>query len=185
MTQRDEPQMKQMAQIQAWEAAHFQNPIRVICVTCGSCIRDICGRAMVVKRIAASIIAVFLPLCAGADGTIKSKVLDRETNSSTEIIADTKGRVQKKTQFFFDNNNWAKGAIHFDAKDGIRYKEVFKRDGKGLVLQSWFYSPEDKILGHRDFHYDAKGKAVKVDDYDAAGRLIPAGQRPQPKQGRR
>ena len=137
------------------------------------------------KRIAATLTAVFFPVCTWADGTIKSKIVDRENHSVTEIIADTKGRVQKKTQFFFDDNNWAKGAIHFDAKDGVRYKEVFKRDGKGLVLQTWLYSAEDKVLGHREFQYDAKRKVVRVDDYDAASRLIPAGQRPLPGQGRR
>ena len=137
------------------------------------------------KRTAATFTAIFLPLCAWADGTIKSKIIDRSNHSVTEIIADTKGRVQKKTQFFFDDNNWAKGAIHFDAKDGIRYKEVFKRDGKGQMVQTWLYSAEDKVLGHRDFQYDAKGKAVKVDDFDATGRLIPPSQRALPGKGRR
>ena len=137
------------------------------------------------KRIAATLAAALLPLCAWADGTIKSSIKDSETNSVTEIIADTKGRVLKKTQFFFDDRKLVKGAIHFDAKGGVRYKEVFKNDGKSVVLQTWLYSAEDKVLGHRNFQYDAKGKVVKVDDFDATGRLLPAGQRALPGQGRR
>ena len=115
--------------------------------------------------------AALLPLVAPAEDTIKSKVVDAENHSMTETIADSHGKILKKTQFFFDDDNWTKMAIHFDMKDQIRYKEVFKRNGK-LVLESWLYSKDDKVLGHRAFQYDGSGNVTHIDDYNANNQLL-------------
>jgi hypothetical protein len=120
-----------------------------------------------------ALVALLVPLCAAvADDTIKSKVVDAENHTMTETIADTKGRVIKKTRFFFDDNNWSKGAIHFDPKDEVKYKEVFKRDSTGRLLETRLFDKDDKSLGKRVCQYDSNGKLLRIDDYNAAGQLL-------------
>jgi len=126
--------------------------------------------------VAAALIAT--PWLATADSTIKSKVVDDDARSVTETISDSHGKLQKKTVLFFgtndwyDKNNWSTGAVHYNTDNTIRYKETYQRDASGVMLQTWLYSKDDKILGHRVFHYDAKGKIERVDDYDANGNIL-------------
>ena len=126
-----------------------------------------------------------LVVSAAAEDTIKSKVIDAENHAVTETVADTKGRVLKKTKFFFDANNWSKGAIHFDAKDNIKYKEIFKRDTAGKILEARLFSKDDQPLGRRAYQYDASGALLRIDDYDASDRLIPQTQRAVPVKKKR
>ncbi len=106
------------------------------------------------------------------DVTFKSKVIDPETNGVTETIADSKGKILKKTTFYFDENNWSKSAIHYDLKGNVRYKEVYKRDASGRVIESWIYSKDDKVLGRNTFTYNADGTTADVKSFDAQGRPI-------------
>lgn len=124
-------------------------------------------------------------LSALGESTIKSKVVDNENNSVTETISDTKGRIIKKTRFFFDANNWSKGAIHFTTKDEVKYKEVFKRDSAGRILEAHLFDKDDKKLGRRVYQYDSSGKLLRIDDYDAAGQPIVPARRAQPVQKKR
>jgi hypothetical protein len=114
------------------------------------------------------------------DVTFKSKVIDPENNSVTEIIADSKGKILKKTTFFFDENNWSKSAIHYGKDGKVRYKEVMQRDEAGRILTTWLYSSNDKVLGKRTFKYNADGTVADIKDFDAEGRpiaraVLPAG----------
>ncbi len=124
-------------------------------------------------------------LPASAEDTIKSKVVDAENHSVTETLADTKGRIIKKTRFFFDDNNWSKGAIHFGEKDVVKYKEVFKRDASGRLLETRLFDKDDKSLGKRVCQYDSGGKLLRIDDYDAAGQLLTPAQRALPVKRKR
>lgn len=128
----------------------------------------------------ASLCVLVLSLSAAAQDTIKSKVVDNENHTVTETIADQKGRIIKKTRFFFDDNNWTKGAIHFDPKDDVKYKEVFKRDATGRLLETRLFDKDDKSLGKRVCHYDTNGKLSRIDDYNAAGQLLSAPPRAVP-----
>jgi hypothetical protein len=120
-----------------------------------------------------------------ADGTIKSKVVDAEANTVTETLSDTKGRIIKKTRFFFDANNWSKGAIHFTTKDEVKYKEVFKRDASGRLLEAHLFDKDDRKLGRRVYQYDGAGKLLRIDDYDASGQAIVPARRAEPVRKRR
>jgi hypothetical protein len=122
-----------------------------------------------------------VPWLASADSTIKSRVADDDARSVTETISDSRGKLQKKTVLYFatsdweNKSNWSTGAVHYNPDNTIRYKETYQRDANGVMLQTWLYSKDDKILGHRVFHYDAKGKIERVDDFDANGNvLVPA-----------
>lgn len=133
----------------------------------------------------ATLLALFATPAFCADNTIKSKVVDPENNSVTETISDAKGRIIKKTRFFFDANNWSKGAIHFTTKDEVKYKEVFKRDASGRILEAHLFDKDDKKLGKRIYHYDAGGTLVRIDDYDAAGQLMTPARRAEPARKKR
>lgn len=122
---------------------------------------------------------------AFAEDTIKSKVVDAENHTMTETIADKKGRIIKKTRFFFDANNWSKGAIHFTTKDEVKYKEVFKRDTAGKILEARLFDKNDKSLGKRVYHYDDRGTIVRIDDYDASGRQLTPARRAEPVKKKR
>jgi hypothetical protein len=135
-------------------------------------------------RIAAGLL-VFAAWTASGEDTIKSKVVDAETQSVTETISDTKGRIIKKTRFFFDANNWSKGAIHFTTKDEVKYKEVFKRDASGRLLEAHLFDKDDRKLGKRLYQYDASGKLLRIDDYDAKGQAILPARRAEPLRKKR
>jgi hypothetical protein len=113
-----------------------------------------------------------------ADDTIKSKVVDDGNHSVTETISDSHGKLQKKTVLFFATNDWfakdnpSTGAVHYNTDNTIRYKETFLRDPKGVMQQTWLYSKDDKILGHRVFHYEVTGKLEHIDDFDANGQIL-------------
>jgi hypothetical protein len=124
-------------------------------------------------------------LPALGEATIKSKVVDAENQSVTETISDTKGRIIKKTRFFFDANNWSKGAIHFTTKDEVKYKEVFKRDASGRLLEAHLFDKDDRKLGRRIYHYDGSGKLIRIDDYDANGQAILPARRAEPVRKKR
>lgn len=122
---------------------------------------------------------------AFAEDTIKSKVVDAENHTVTETIADKKGRIIKKTRFFFDENNWSKGAIHFTTKDEVKYKEVFKRDAGGKILEARLFDKDDKSLGKRVYNYDQAGTLIRIDDFDATGRQIVPARRAEPVKKKR
>jgi hypothetical protein len=135
-------------------------------------------------KILLSLLALsFVPAALAKEATIKSKIVDAATNSVTEIVSDSKGKIIKKTVFYFDVNNWTTGAVHYDTSGKVKYKESYKRNAAGQMTESYLYSPEDKLLGHRTFAYS--GKSVQIDDYDAAGRLIPKANPPAATTGKK
>ncbi len=107
-----------------------------------------------------------------ADGSHATTITDLDARTATETITDAGGKMMRKTLFTLDESGASIGAIHYDAKGNVRYKEAYKRAG-GQIAASYLYSKEDKLLGHRMFLYGGKGEVIQIDDYDAAGKLIP------------
>lgn len=108
-----------------------------------------------------------------ADGSHATTITDREAQTATETVTTASGKMIRKTLYTLDPDGATVGAIHYDNKGNVRYKEAFKRDGTGQISASYLYSPADKLLGHRTFLYGSKGEVIQIDDYDASGRLIP------------
>ncbi len=106
-----------------------------------------------------------------ADGSKATTITDRDQKTAVETVTDAGGRMMRKILYTLDDYGQSTGAIHYDAKGNVRYKEAYKRDGAGQISASYLYSKDDKLLGHRTFIYT--GKDVVIDDYDAAGKLIP------------
>jgi hypothetical protein len=115
------------------------------------------------------------------DGTRSTIILDPEKRTAEETFTDSAGKVLKKTVFTVNERNFSTGAVHYDAKGNVRYKEIYTLDGSDRISESQLFARDDRPLGKRIFHYDERGKAY-IEDYDAKGNLIPA---PQPvKPGR-
>jgi hypothetical protein len=120
-----------------------------------------------------------------ADGSKETKVVNPDKREATETLTDSSGKVLKKTWFSLDERDFTTGAIHYDAKGNIRYKEAFKRDGADRITATYLYSKNDQLLGHRIFNYDSKGKITSIEDYDSKGNLIPTAPPAQGKTKRR
>lgn len=108
------------------------------------------------------------------DGSKAVNIVDPDKREATETVTDTAGKVIKKTWFSLDERDFTTGAVHYDAKGNIKFKESFKRDGADRITATYFYSKDDRYLGYRVFNYNAKGDVLNFDDYDAKGNLIPA-----------
>jgi hypothetical protein len=118
------------------------------------------------------------------DGSKAVNIVDPDKREATETVSDAGGKVLKKTWFSLDERDFTTGAVHYDAKGNIRFKESYKRDGADRITATYFYSKDDKYLGYRVFNYDGKGNILNFEDYDAKGNLIPA-KNPQAKSKRR
>jgi hypothetical protein len=106
------------------------------------------------------------------DGGMKSStVVDPDARTAVETLSDSKDRVIKKTTFLLDEKNFALGAIHYDAKGNVRYKETFARDLMGHVIEAKFSGPEGQPLGRRVFNYNGD-RFVGGVDYDANNQVI-------------
>ncbi len=105
------------------------------------------------------------------DGTNATTVVNPDTQTAEETITDSKNKVLKKTTFLLDERNFAIGAVHYDGKGVVRYKESFSRDPMNHVIESRFSSGDGQALGRRVFVYNGD-KVTRFDDYDALGNLI-------------
>ena len=110
------------------------------------------------------------------DGTTSTTVLNPETRTSEETIAEAGGKVLSKTIYFLNSQNFAKGATHLDGKGKVRYKESFKFDYAGRIMESTLFTADNRPLGRRVFVYEGKLEA-RIEDYDAAGNLISGGKK--------
>jgi len=110
------------------------------------------------------------------DGTTATTVLNPDTRTSEETIAEAGGKVLSKTIYFLNEQNFAKGATHLDAKGKVRYKESFKFDYSGRIMESTLFAADNRPLGRRVFVYEGKLQA-RIEDYDAAGNLISGAKR--------
>ena len=108
------------------------------------------------------------------DGTTATTVINPDTRTSEETIADAGGKVLSKTVYFLNEQNFARGATHLDAQGKVRYKESYKFDYSGRITESTLFSATNQPLGRRMFVYGAKN-AVRIEDYDAQGNLVSGG----------
>lgn len=107
------------------------------------------------------------------DGSRATNVVNYEKREAVETVTDAGGKMMRKTWFSLDARDFTTGAIHYDAKGNIRYKESFKRDAADRISETYIYDKEDRLLGHSTFIYDGNGKVIQSDDFDAKGNLIP------------
>ena len=111
------------------------------------------------------------------DKSSATMVTDPEKRTSEETVRDASGKTLRRTVFPLNDQNFARGAIHYDAKGVVVYKEVYVFDYAGRITESKLFSRDNQPQGKRVFVYEADNKA-HIDDYDKFGNLIPP---PNPK----
>ena len=116
------------------------------------------------------------------DGMMATTVVNPDTRTSEETIAQPDGKVLSKTIYFLNSQNFAKGATHLDGKGKVRYKESFKFDYAGRIMESTLFAADNRPLGRRVFVYEGKTKA-RIEDYDVKGNLVSAGKKPGTTRG--
>lgn len=116
------------------------------------------------------------------DGTTATTVINPDTRTSEETIAQPDGKVLSKTIYFLNEQNFAMGATHLDGQGRVRYKESYKFDYSGKLTESTLFGAKNEPLGRRVFVYEGKTKA-RIEDYDVNGNLVSAGKKPGPTRG--
>ena len=119
------------------------------------------------------------------DGSMATTVLNPETRTSEETVTEAgtdlrPGKVLSKTIYFLNEQNFAKGATHLDGQGKVRYKESYKFDYSGKIMEATLFGPNNEPLGRRVFVYEGKAQPVRVEDYDANGNLLSGGRKPGP-----
>jgi hypothetical protein len=105
------------------------------------------------------------------DNSVSTTVVNLETRSAEETLRTASGKMLRRTLYELDARGQSTAATFFDSKGQLRYRETYVRDSLDRVVESNLFSPANATLGRRVFHYDSKGR-VRVDDYDAAGKLM-------------
>ena len=116
------------------------------------------------------------------DGMMATTVVNPDTRTSEETIAQPDGKVLSKTIYFLNEQNFAMGATHLDGQGRVRYKESYKFDYTGRISESTLYGAKNEPLGRRVFVYEGKTKA-RIEDYDVNGNLVSAGKKPGTTRG--
>jgi hypothetical protein len=105
------------------------------------------------------------------DKSTATMVTDPEKRTSVETIRDAAGRITSWTVYPLNDQNFAKGAIHHDAKGTVLYKEVYVFDVTGRISASKLYTGDNRPKGKRVFVYESDNKA-RIEDYDEYGNLL-------------
>jgi len=105
------------------------------------------------------------------DGSKSTTIVDPDQRTAEETVTNAAGKTLRKITYLLDERNFALGAIHYDAKGGIRYKETYTRDAADHVIESAYAGPDGRALGRRVFVYRGD-KLTGVEDYDAQGNKI-------------
>lgn len=111
------------------------------------------------------------------DGSTLTTVTNPDTKTREETIAEQGGKVRRRTVYSINEQNFATGATHFDAKGGVRFKEVYTFDYTGRITESKLYAADNRSLGRRVFILEGKNQA-RIEDYDAAGNLVTQAAKP-------
>ena len=117
------------------------------------------------------------------DGSTATTVVNPDTRTSEETISDQSGKVLSKTIFYLNEQNFAKGATHLDGQGKVRYKETYKFDYSGKIMEATLFGPRNEPLGRRVFVYEGKAQPTRVEDYDASGNLVTGGRKPGTTRG--
>lgn len=106
------------------------------------------------------------------DGTQTTMVVDPEKRTAEETTRTTKGQVIQKKIHALDDQNQPIGTITYDAKGNVLYRSSYKRDGAGRIDEVTVTNNDGQLQRRLVYTFGANNKVARVDEYDAAGRLI-------------
>lgn len=105
------------------------------------------------------------------DKSTATTVTDPEKRTSEETYRDAAGKVLRRTVYPLNDQNFARGAIHYDAKGVLVYKEVYVYDVTGRITESKLFTRDNQPKGKLVFVYD-NNNVARIEDYDEFGNLI-------------
>jgi hypothetical protein len=105
------------------------------------------------------------------DRSTATTITDPEKHTSEETVRDAAGRILRRTVYPLNDRNFARGAIHYDAKGVVVYKEVYVFDYAGRITESKLFTKDNQPKGKLVFVYEGENKA-RIEDYDEFGNLI-------------
>jgi hypothetical protein len=114
------------------------------------------------------------------DRSTSTTVTDPEKRTSEETLRDAAGKVMRRTVYPLNDRNFARGAIHYDAKGVVVYKEVYVYDDSGRISESKLFTRDNQPKGKLVFVYEGGNNTARIEDYDEFGNLVA-----QPAKGRK
>jgi hypothetical protein len=105
------------------------------------------------------------------DRSTATTITDPDKHTSEQTVRDASGKVLRRTVYPLNDRNFARGAIHYDAKGVVVYKEVYVFDYAGRITESKLFTKDNQPKGKLVFIYEGENKA-RIEDYDEFGNLI-------------
>ena len=105
------------------------------------------------------------------DGSTSTTVTDPDKRTSEEVVRDAGGKMIRRTVHPLNDQDFARGAIHYNAKNEVTYKEIYVFDASGRIIESKLFTKDNQPKGKLVFIYEGNAKA-RIEDYDEYGRLI-------------
>ncbi len=82
------------------------------------------------------------------DGSKSTTIMDPDKHTAEETILDARNKVLRKTVYPLNDRNFARGAIHYNAKGVVIYKEVYVYDFNGRITESKLLTKDYQPKGH-------------------------------------
>ena len=105
------------------------------------------------------------------DGSTSTTITDPDKRTAEDVVRDAGGKMIRRTVHPLNDQDFARGAIHYNAKNEVTYKEIYVFDASGRIIESKLFTKDNQPKGKLVFIYEGKSKA-RIEDYDEYGRLI-------------
>ena len=106
------------------------------------------------------------------DKSTSTLVTDPEKHTCEETMRDSAGKIMHRTVYPLNDQNMRRGALHYDAKGVLLYKEVYVYDYAGRIIESKLFTKDNEPKGKLVFVYEGANNNARIEDYDEFGNLI-------------
>ena len=106
------------------------------------------------------------------DKSTSTLVTDPEKHTCEETMRDSAGKIMHRTVYPLNDQNMRRGALHYDAKGVLVYKEVYVYDYAGRIIESKLFTKDNQPKGKLVFVFDSNNNNARIEDYDEYGNLI-------------
>ena len=87
-------------------------------------------------------------------------------------MRDSAGKIMYRTVYPLNDQNMRRGALHYDAKGVLVYKELYVYDYAGRIIESKLFTKDNRPKGKLVFVFDSNNNNARIEDYDEYGNLI-------------
>lgn len=110
------------------------------------------------------------------DHSYSAMKTDPDSHSAENTKYDSSGRVMQTTVFALDDEGRAVSGFVYapkgtNPKGILIYKTAYKYDAANRVSEVDYFSTTDQLKNRQVYQYSPDGKLLKIDNYDASGKL--------------